>query len=116
MPAGGEIRIIPGELAKAVDSKALPVRLVDDPTDPPVRALDPDKTHPFRQTELLTEVNKRLKVAQEIAADRATPLPQPEQAVRPLRDRDVRAHRARFLRRPTQVDQKDAASRSSPST
>jgi EC042_2821-lke REase len=39
------------------------VRLTDDPAAPVVRALDPDRTHPFRQTEVLTRVNKLLPVA-----------------------------------------------------
>lgn len=60
MPPGGEVRIIPGELAKAGDPKAVPVRLTDHPDAPTIRSLDPDQTHPFRQTELLAEVNKRL--------------------------------------------------------
>jgi hypothetical protein len=60
MPAGGEVRIIPGDLAKPGDPKAMPVRVVDDPRAPVVRALDADQTHPFRQTELLAEVKKRL--------------------------------------------------------
>jgi len=60
MPAGAEIAIVPGELAKTGDDKAMPFRLVDDPSAPTVRALDLDKTYPFRQTEVVAEVNKRL--------------------------------------------------------
>jgi hypothetical protein len=60
MPTGGEVRIIPGDLAKPGDTEAVPVRLVDDPRAPVVRALDADQTHPYRQTELLAEMNKRL--------------------------------------------------------
>jgi hypothetical protein len=40
--------------------QTVPVRLTDDPSAPVVRALDPDRTHPFRQKELLIELNKRL--------------------------------------------------------
>jgi hypothetical protein len=60
MPAGGVVTIVPGALVKAGNPKAVPVRLVDDPDAPAVRALDPDRAYPFRQTELLTEINKRL--------------------------------------------------------
>jgi len=60
MPAGTEVRIIPGDLAQPGDPKAVPVRVVDDARAPAVRALNPDVTHPFRQTEMLKEMNKRL--------------------------------------------------------
>jgi hypothetical protein len=61
MPKGSEVQVIPAGLAATRDQKAVAVRLVDDPRAPTVRALDPDDTHPFRQTELLKELNKRLE-------------------------------------------------------
>lgn len=61
MPEGSEVQVIPTALARTGDPRAVAVRLVDDPGVPTVRALDPDQTHPFRQTELLKEVNKRLE-------------------------------------------------------
>jgi hypothetical protein len=36
------------------------IRLSDDPNAPLYGRLDPDRTHPFRQTEVVTEVNRRL--------------------------------------------------------
>jgi hypothetical protein len=60
MAEGSEVQVIPREVAKSGDPRAVAVRLVDDPRVPTVRALDLDQTHPFRQTELLKELNKRL--------------------------------------------------------
>jgi len=59
-PRGTRVQIAPGDLAKPGDGRAVPVRLTDDPGAPIVRALDLDRTHPFRQKELLTELNNRL--------------------------------------------------------
>ena len=39
------------------DIATLPVRPTDDPTVPAVARIDPDKTHPYRTTELVKEVN-----------------------------------------------------------
>lgn len=60
MPKGTQVQFVPSGLAKPGNRKAVPVRLVSDPAAPMVRGLDPDRTHPFRQTELLAELNKRL--------------------------------------------------------
>jgi hypothetical protein len=66
MPAGAEVRVIPGELTKKGDGKALPFRLVDDPGAPEVRALDFDNAYPYRQKEAAMEVNRRLDGAAKI--------------------------------------------------
>jgi hypothetical protein len=60
MPAGAEVRVVPGDLAKQGDDKAVPFRLVDDPTAPVARTLDFDRAYPYRQKEVAIEVNKRL--------------------------------------------------------
>jgi hypothetical protein len=59
-PRGTRVEIVPADLTKPRAGKAVPVRLTDDPKAPLVRALDPDRTHPFRQTELLIELNRKL--------------------------------------------------------
>jgi len=47
---------------QGVDATGAPteIRLTDDPKAVVFGKLDPDKTHPFRQTELIDEVNRRL--------------------------------------------------------
>jgi len=60
MPAKSKLQIVPGELARGGDQKVVAVRLTDDPGAPMVRALDLDGTYPFRQKEVLIELNKRL--------------------------------------------------------
>jgi hypothetical protein len=38
----------------------MPIRITDDPRAPGYQLIDPDKTHPWRQKELLEELNKML--------------------------------------------------------
>ena len=42
------------------DPTATPIRITDDPGAPGYQLIDPDKTHPWRQKELLEELNKSL--------------------------------------------------------
>jgi EC042_2821-lke REase len=62
-PKGAKVQIALGGPGKPGDGRVVPVRLTDDPGAPVVRALVPDRTHPFRQKELLTELNARLPEA-----------------------------------------------------
>lgn len=54
---------VPGALSQEVrDSEspgATPIRIVDDPSAPAFRVVDYDKTHPFRQKEILAELHAR---------------------------------------------------------
>jgi hypothetical protein len=61
-PAGAELAIIEG---KAIDAEGRPtrVRLSNEPGAPVFGKLDPDETHPYRQTELIAEMAKRLPKA-----------------------------------------------------
>jgi len=62
-PLGHQI-VSPAPGVEVVETKsptATPIRLTDDPTAPAYRKVDPDATHPYRQTELVNVVNKRLK-------------------------------------------------------
>ncbi|MFI5373834.1 MAG: RNA-binding domain-containing protein [Candidatus Rokuibacteriota bacterium] len=60
-PKGARVQIVTGSnLVEGGAGKVVSVRLSGDPRAPVVGVLDPDSTHPFRQTELLTELNKRL--------------------------------------------------------
>jgi hypothetical protein len=95
MPAGSEVQIVPGELAKKDDGKAVPFRLVDDPRAPVVRTLDVDKAYPYRQKEVVAEVNRRLGSTAKI-------IPFHVQCVRRLHDIDNKAaysHEPKFASR-----------------
>ena len=59
-PSGSRVAILPPESQQAGPSGAVPLRLTDDPAAPAYYAVPLDKTHPFRQKELVKEVNERL--------------------------------------------------------
>jgi hypothetical protein len=65
MPAGAEVRVVPGDQTRG-DDKAMPFRLVDDERAPGVRAPDFDKAYPFRRKEVVVEVNKRLDAKKKV--------------------------------------------------
>lgn len=58
-PAGSRFAILPPEAQAQEPSGALPLRLTDDPNAPAYYAVPIDTTHPFRQKEVMSEVNKR---------------------------------------------------------
>jgi hypothetical protein len=59
-PAGHEVIVGPPVSRIVGDDAATNVRLVDDPTAPASRFVNPDQTHPYRQKELLSELRRRL--------------------------------------------------------
>lgn len=59
-PPGSHTFILPAEAQHAEAPGATPIRVTDNPAAPEYWVIDPDKTHPFRQTELMREVRKRL--------------------------------------------------------
>lgn len=59
-PAGSRFAILPPETQPAGPSGVLPLRLTDDPNAPAYYAVRIDTTHPFRQKEVVREVNARL--------------------------------------------------------
>jgi hypothetical protein len=59
-PAGSRFAILPPEAQAAGPSGALPLRLTDDPNAPAYYAVPIDTTHPFRQKEVVVEVNRKL--------------------------------------------------------
>jgi len=61
LPVGYQLRALPAKLANSSDPSAMGMGLVDDPTAPVVRGLDPNKTHPYRLKEALAKVNQKLK-------------------------------------------------------
>ena len=59
-PPGSRLSVLPPEIRASDSPDAIPIRVVDDPSAPAYRIVDPDRTHPFRQKELIAEVRKRL--------------------------------------------------------
>lgn len=59
-PSGSRVAILPPEIHPSDDPNAVPIRIVDDASAQAFRLLDIDKTHPYRQKEVIDEVKKRL--------------------------------------------------------
>ena len=59
-PRGHTVEVVGPGIRLTDDPAARPVRLVDDSSAEPVHRLDPDVTHPYRQKELIREMNRRL--------------------------------------------------------
>lgn len=59
-PAGARIAVLPPAGESTSHSGALPLRLTNDPDAPPYYAVPIDSTHPYRQKEVVQEVNSRL--------------------------------------------------------
>lgn len=65
-PAGSRVAILPPASAREGAGGSLPMRLTDDPDAPPYYAVPIDSTHPYRQKEVIWEVNGRLKGRRQI--------------------------------------------------
>jgi hypothetical protein len=59
-PVGHEVLVVPPNMKVVPNADAQEVRLVNDPTAPASRFVNPDQTHPYRQKELIPEVRRRL--------------------------------------------------------
>ena len=59
-PRGSTVSVLPRGVVQSNDPTATPIRITDDPSAPGYQLIDPDKTHPWRQKELLQELNKSL--------------------------------------------------------
>lgn len=59
-PAGATVRVLPPEVQQSESANATPIRIVDDPTAPAYQLLDPDKTHPYRQKEVVETLNQKI--------------------------------------------------------
>lgn len=62
-PPGATVHVVTSEVRASAEGTAMPIRVVDDPEAPAYRVVSPDETHPFRQKELVAEVNSRLNGA-----------------------------------------------------
>jgi len=59
-PDGYKVHVLPPEIKFADEPNATAIRLTNDPDAPAFFKLDPNQTHPYRQKELVAEVNARL--------------------------------------------------------
>lgn len=59
-PHGSRVAILPPEGAPTGPSGTIPMQLTDDPLAPAYYAVPLDRTHPFRQKEVIREVNVKL--------------------------------------------------------
>jgi hypothetical protein len=59
-PAGSVISVLPAELTNRTGDSATPIRVTSDPEAPEFKLVDPDVTHPWRQKELIAQVNREL--------------------------------------------------------
>lgn len=59
-PPGSTISMLPPQVIQSSDPNATPIRITDDPSAPGYQHVDPDKTHPWREKELVEEINKAL--------------------------------------------------------
>lgn len=67
-PPGYEVMVLPKEIIETESPEGLPIRLVDDPEAPQYRKINRDISHPYRQKELIKEVNTRLPKSAKINA------------------------------------------------
>jgi hypothetical protein len=65
-PTGSTVAVVPAGVRQSQDPMATPIRITNDLTAPEYRLVDPDTTHPFRQKELVAEVNERLPTGERI--------------------------------------------------
>lgn len=61
-PRGSTVSILPPQMVQSSDPGATPIRITANPKAPEYQLVDPDKTYPWRQKELLEELNKVLPV------------------------------------------------------
>ena len=59
-PDDAEILVVSKDAKKSAGGAAAVIRLTDDPSAPTYGQVDPDTTHPYRQTELINRVRERL--------------------------------------------------------
>jgi hypothetical protein len=59
-PRGAQVHILPAEVKESSSPTATPIRLTDDPSAPAYRRVQVDDDYPYRQTEVLGQVNQRL--------------------------------------------------------
>lgn len=66
-PVGAQIVVVPADSPRSSPAASSSVRLTSDPAAPTVRALPIDETHPYRQKEVIIEVNRAMAGAHKIS-------------------------------------------------
>lgn len=59
-PPGAKVVILSDQVFETETDDAFPIRIVEDPSAPQYRKIDTDLAYPFRQKELINEVNRKL--------------------------------------------------------
>lgn len=59
-PPGAKIAVLSDQVFEAASEDAFPIRIVEDPLAPQYRKIDTDIAYPYRQKELIQEVNRKL--------------------------------------------------------
>jgi hypothetical protein len=59
-PPGAKVVVLSEQVFETESEEAFPIRIVEDPSAPQYRKIDTDKAFPYRQKELIREVNKKL--------------------------------------------------------
>jgi hypothetical protein len=62
-PVGYQVELRPPTVAESEEPRGAAIRLVEDSDSPAYRKLDPDRTHPYRQKEVVEQVNAKLSKA-----------------------------------------------------
>jgi len=66
-PAGARVQVLPSDVRESRSPAATAIRLVDDLQAPAYRKIDPNITHPYRQTELVKRVNELLSGSRKVS-------------------------------------------------
>jgi len=67
-PQGYKVKVLPPEVTESSSVTATPIRIVDDPSAPAYRKIDPDTTHPHRLKEVVQLVNQKLRGGRRMSA------------------------------------------------
>jgi hypothetical protein len=59
-PRGSKVVVASGEVTESGSPNATPIRIVNDPTAPAYRKIDPDISHPYRTKDLIQILNDKL--------------------------------------------------------
>lgn len=66
-PVGSSVNILPSEVQESASPKAIPIRIVEDSNAPEYHIADPNKEWPYRQMDVVPELNKRLNFSTPIS-------------------------------------------------
>ena len=58
-PSGSQVSVLPREVVHSANPEAIPIRLTDDPKAPGYQVIGIDASYPYRQKEVIEELNRR---------------------------------------------------------